>query len=160
MISHFGLLLAATLVLGAWSSGDGASRGSDTSKFIGTWTYQDGSAIVLQCPGAPAQTIDLSKVPPADKPGFFTFSAGSGEVIDEVDARGCQYTWDVSGDVATASPGQSCSNFPDGKGGSQLVYLQSGTKSTSYGALIVVDVQFTTATPGCTATVVGTAVKS
>jgi hypothetical protein len=160
MISQLGLLLTATLALGAWNGGDGSSQESDTSKFIGKWTYQAGSAIVLQCPGAPAQTIDLSKVPPADQPGFFTFSAGSGEVLDEVDARGCHYTWDVSGDVATATPGQSCSTFPDGKGGSQLVHLQSGTKITWDGAVMVVGVQFTTATPGCTATVYGTAVKA
>jgi hypothetical protein len=133
----------------------------ETSKFAGTWTYLAGSAIVADCAGAPTQTIDLSKVPPQNRPGFFTFSPTGGTSLHEVDARGCQYDWSVSGDVATAMAGQSCATFPDGAGGNRLVHLVSGTKSTVEGASMSVDVRFATDAPSsCAIRVQGSATKS
>jgi hypothetical protein len=81
--------------------------------------------------------------------------------VHEVDARGCQYEWNVSGDVATAASGQSCANFPDGHGGALVVHLQSGSKSTTDGASLDVDVHFTTDAPSsCNIHVHGTTTKS
>jgi hypothetical protein len=132
-----------------------------TSNFVGTWTYESGSAIVADCTGAATQRLDLSKVPPQNRPGFFTFSATGGDALHEVDARGCEYDWNVSGQVATAPAGQSCATFPDGRGGNRLVHLVSGTKSTSDGASIAVDVHFVTDAPSsCAIRVQGTARKS
>jgi hypothetical protein len=130
----------------------------DTSKFVGKWVYQAGSAITIDCPGAPTQTLDLSSVPPANQPGYFTFTVKSGEVLHELDARGCRYDWTVSGNVASAS-NQSCSTFPDGHGGSQVVQLQSATKSTADGESMTVNTHFTNQ-QGCTITGRGNAHKS
>ena len=105
-------------------------------------------------------SIDLSNLPPANRPGYFTFAAGDGQLVHEVDARECAYDWAVAGGVATARPDQSCANFPNGRGGSKVAHLQNGTKSTSNGADMTVDVHFTTDTPGCAITVRGTANKS
>jgi hypothetical protein len=140
----------------------GQPQGADTTaKLLGKWTYQPGSSILIDCPDAPPQSLDLSKVPPANQPGYFTFAASAADAVHETDARGCQYDWTVSGDVATALPGQSCATFPDGRGGNRLVHLESGTKTTSDGASIAVDVHFTSDAPGaCAITVKGTAEKS
>jgi hypothetical protein len=130
--------------------------GADTSKFIGTWAYQPGSTITFACNGTTTGTIDLSTVMPGGQPGFYTMANGSAAgVVHEVDGRGCNYDWNVSGSLATASPNQSCATFPDGKGGNQTVHMQSGTKSTSDGSTMTVDVHFVTDS-GCTATVQGT----
>jgi hypothetical protein len=132
-----------------------------TSGFSGKWSYLPGSAIVADCTGAASYTIDLSDVPPQNQPAFFTFTSTSRTSLHEVDARGCQYDWNVSGDVATAAAGQSCSTFPDGAGGDRLVHLVSGMKSTADGAAMSVDVQFVTDSPtNCTIGVQGTAMKS
>jgi hypothetical protein len=127
-----------------------------SAKFVGTWTYRSGSAIAIDCPGAAPRTIDLAHAM-GGQPGFFTFTASSGGV-HEVDARGCAYDWTVADDVATAVSGQSCSTFPDGQGGDLSVHLASGTKTTSDGATIAVDVSFTTDT-SCAIHVYGTATK-
>lgn len=153
----FSLLLAGTAA--ACGGNSGASSAAETSKFLGRWTYQLGSALVIDCPGAPSQLIDLSRVPPANQPGYFTFSATSQALIHEVDARGCVYDWTVSGEVANAIPNQACTSFPDGRGGNQVVHLQTGTKSTSDGVSMNVDVHFTT-DAGCAVVVRGTANKS
>jgi hypothetical protein len=51
-------------------------------------------------------------------------------------------------------------NFPDGRGGSQLAHLQSGTKSTTDGASMTIDVHFATDAPSnCAIHVQGTASK-
>jgi hypothetical protein len=149
-------LLALSTAACAGGSGPSAP---DTSRFLGTWTYQPGSTIAIACAGRSAGTIDLSRVPPANQPGYFTFSSGAGAVLHEVDARGCAYDWTLSGDAAAATPGQSCATFPDGKGGSQVVHLQDGTKSTSDGATMAVDVHFVN-DAGCAITVSGTAQRS
>jgi hypothetical protein len=148
------------LSLGCSSSSAGPPP-DDMSRFVGTWTYLPGSAIVADCSSAPEQTLDLSRMPPQDQPGFFTFSASGDASLHEVDARGCQYDWTVSGYDATAFAGQSCATFPDGMGGDRLVHLVSGTKSTTDGSTISVDVHFTTDAPSsCTIDVHGTASKS
>jgi hypothetical protein len=133
----------------------------ETSEFVGTWTYRPGSAILADCAGTAPQTIDLSSVPPQDRPGFFTFSAGGAASLHEVDARGCAYDWGVSGDVAIAAPGRSCATFPDGRGGNRLVHLVSGTKSLTGAGAMAVDVHFVTDAPSsCAIRVHGTATKS
>ncbi len=154
----FWMLVAGFAV--ACSSSEDAPVADGTSKFLGKWTYQPGSAILIDCPGSPSQSIDLSKVPPANQPGYFTFSEELEGVVHEVDARGCAYDWTVSGDAATARPSQSCTTFPDGRGGNQVVHLETGTKSTADGISMAIDVHFTTDTPGCAVTVRGTARKS
>jgi hypothetical protein len=112
--------------------------------------------------GTPTQTIDLSKVPPpANQPGYFTFSSTSLAGLHEVDARGCEYDWSVTGGTASAVSGQSCATFPDGRGGNRVVHLQSGTKSTDDGASMTVDARFVTDPPSsCAIHVQGTARKS
>jgi hypothetical protein len=152
------LALALALATSACSSSSTAADASNA--FVGRWTYQPGSAIVVDCPSTPETTMDLSKVPPSNQPGFFSFST-SGSGLHEVDARGCAYDWTIVGDVASAAPGQSCATFPDGRGGNRLVHLQSGTKSTSDGATMTVDVHFTADdAAGCTIHVQGAAKKS
>jgi hypothetical protein len=151
------LLFLATAPIACTSP---SSTPDATAKFAGTWTYQPGSAIVAQCAGAPDQAIDLSKVPGMNRPGFFMLAAAGNGMLHEVDARGCQYDWSVSDDVASAASGQSCSTFPDGRGGTRLVRMQSGTKTTHDGASLTVDVRFATDEPSnCSIHVQGTATK-
>jgi hypothetical protein len=156
-------LIAALLAVSSSAFGCGSTSAAPaeaTSPFTGTWTYQPGSTIVADCAGAPEQTLDLSKVPPANQPGYFTFSATGADALHEVDARGCQYDWTVSGAAASAAAGQSCATFPDGRGGNRVVHLQSGTKTTNDGAQMSVDVRFTTDPPSsCTIHVQGIATK-
>jgi hypothetical protein len=153
--------LAAWLLTSFIACSSSSPPPDEASKFVGTWTYRPGSAIVAACAGAAAQTIDLAKVPPQNQPGFFTFSPGGGSSLQEVDARGCRYDWSVAGEVANAAAGQSCASFPDGRGGNRLVHLVSGTKSTADGASMDVDVQFETDPPSsCAIRVRGTATKS
>jgi hypothetical protein len=127
---------------------------------VGRWTYQPGSQIEAVCADAPAQTIDLSKVPPANQAGFFQLSRTDSADLHEVDARACQYDWAIHGDAASAS-GQSCGTFPDGRGGNRLVHMVSGSKTTTDGVSMSVDVHFTTDAPSaCAIRVQGTATKS
>ena len=157
---HTRFLLALTAPLAfACSSQPPAADGA--AKFVGKWTYQPGSAVFVDCPNAPQQTLDLSKVPPNNQPGFFTMTASAVDAVHEVDARGCAYEWAVTGDVATAASGQSCATFPDGQGGNRVVHLQAGTKTTTDGASIAVDVHFTSDPPeACAIHVQGVATKS
>jgi hypothetical protein len=131
----------------------------DTVRFVGRWNYQAGSAIVADCPNAPSQTIDLSRIPPDNQPAYFVLSATATARLHEVDARGCQYDWAVAGDVATAAPGQSCATFPDGRGGNRAVRIASGTKTMSGSGSIGVDVRFTS-DDGCAIHVQGQTTKS
>jgi hypothetical protein len=129
-----------------------------TTRFVGRWTYQSGSAIVADCPNPPQQTIDLSRLPPDNQPGYFTVTATAADRLHEVDGRGCQYDWGVAGAVATAAAGQSCTTFPDGRGGNRVVHMASGTKTTTDGASMRVDVHFTS-DDGCAIHVQGQAMK-
>ena len=171
MHSHFLLALLAFPALGCGSQSptpdtapkavEGAPAVDLTAKFLGKWTYEPGSVIVVDCASAPQQTLDLSSVPPTGQPGYFSLAASAPGTVHEVDARGCQYDWDIAGDVATAQPGQNCQTFPDGHGGNRPVQLQSGTKTLSDGASIIVDVNFTSDTPeSCGIHVQGSATKS
>jgi hypothetical protein len=151
---------AALLLLSSFLACSSSSPSDETSAFVGTWTYLPGSTIVADCAGAPTQTLDLSKVPPKNQPGLFTFSSTGDASLHEVDARGCNYDWSVAGEVATAAAGQSCSTFPDGQGGNRLVHLVSGTKSLADGAPMAIDVHFVTDPPSsCAIHVQGTATK-
>jgi hypothetical protein len=128
------------------------------AKFVGTWTYQAGSTNEIDCPGQPPRTIDLAHAI-GGQPAFFTFTATTAGV-HEVDARRCEWDWSIAGDVATAAAGQTCSTFPDGQGGNLTVHVASGTKTTSDGAAIAVDVHFTTDAPAsCAIHVLGNATK-
>jgi hypothetical protein len=128
-------LLALSLSAFACSGQPAAPDDTTTTRFIGRWTYQSGSA--------PQQTIDLSRVPPDNQPAYFTFTATAADRLHEVDARGCQYDWAVAGAVASAASGQSCATFPDGRGGNRVVHIASGTKTTTDGVSMRVDVHFT-----------------
>jgi hypothetical protein len=154
-------VLAIGLLFSTIACSSSSQPPDPTSNFSGKWTYLPGSAIVADCTGAAGYTIDLSKVPPQNQPGFFTLTSINSSSLHEVDARGCQYDWSVLGDVATAAAEQSCATFPDGAGGDRIVHLVSGTKSTADGASISVDVHFVTDAPSsCTIGVQGTATKS
>jgi hypothetical protein len=131
----------------------------DTTRFVGRWNYRSGSAIVADCPNAPQQTIDLSRVPPDDQPAYFIFMATAADRLHEIDARGCQYDWAVAGDVATAASGQSCATFPDGRGGNRVVHMSSGAKTMTDGPSIRVDVHFTS-DDGCAIHVLGQTTRS
>jgi hypothetical protein len=154
--------MTAYLVFGlAAGCGSPSSEASTTSNFVGTWTYERGATIVADCPSGQIETIDLSSVPPAHRPGSFTLSSADATDLHELDARGCAYAWTVSGEIATAAPGQTCATFPDGRGGNRLVRIESGTKTTRDGASMTVDVHFTTdALSSCAIHVQGTATKS
>src|SRR5215472_4307221 len=150
-------LVTAWLLSSSLACSSSGSTPDETSKFVGTWTYLPGSEIVATCAGGATQTIDLSKLPPQNQPGFFAFSSIGSASLHEVDGRGCQYDWNVSGDVATAAAGQSCATFPNGRGGNLLVHMTSGTKSFGDGSLLSVDVHFASDAPSsCAIHVQGT----
>jgi len=140
----------------------GPARVADTTtEFVGKWIYQSGSTILIDCPNTPEQSIDLSRVPPANQPAYFSLASSGVDTLHEIDARGCQYDWTVAGDVATAASGQSCATFPDGRGGNRVVQLQAGTKTTTDAASMVVDVHFASDAPeACSIHVRGQAAKS
>jgi hypothetical protein len=152
-------LLALSLSAFACGGQPAAPDTTTTTRFVGRWTYQSGSAIVVDCPNVPQQTIDLSRVPPDNQPAYFTFMATAADRLHEVDARGCQYDWAVAGAVATAASGQSCATFPDGRGGNRVVHMASGTKTMTDVASVAVDVHFTS-DDGCAIDVLGQATKS
>jgi hypothetical protein len=153
--------LVSTVIFLSMGCGASPPEPNDSSKFVGKWTYQSGSTIAVDCPGMPEQTLDLSHALPSGQPGYFVVSESSPGVVHEVDARGCEYDWTVSGDVASGVPNASCATFPDGRGGNRVVHMQSGTKRTADGATMQVDVQFATdPTPVvCAIAVRGTARK-
>ena len=151
-------LLALSLSGFACGGQPAAPDDTTTTRFVGRWIYQPGSAVVADCPNAPPQTIDLSKVPPDNQPAYFTFTATAVDRLHEVDARGCQYDWAVAGDVATAASGQDCATFPDGRGGNRVVYIASGTKTTTDGTSMSVDVHFTS-DDGCAIHTLGQTTK-
>src|SRR5712692_1396542 len=68
-------LLALSLSGFACGGQPAAPDDTTTTRFVGRWIYQPGSAVVADCPNAPPQTIDLSKVPPDNQPAYFTFTA-------------------------------------------------------------------------------------
>jgi hypothetical protein len=148
------------LSLSAFGCGGQPAAPDDTTTtmFVGRWIYQSGSAVVANCPNAPQQTIDLSRVPPDNQPAYFTFTATAVNRLQEVDARGCQYGWTVAGTVATAASGQSCATFPDGRGGNRVVHIVSGTKTTTDGTSMRVDVHFTS-DDGCVIHTLGQTTK-
>lgn len=152
------LLLALSLSAFACGGQPAAPDDTTTTRFVGTWTYQPGSAIVADCPNAPQQAIDLSRLPPDSQPGYFTFTATAPDRLHEVDGRNCQYDWDVAGPVATAASGQSCATFPDGRGGNRVVRIASGTKTMTDVGSMRVDVHFTS-DDGCAIHVQGQAMK-
>ena len=153
------LLLALSLSGFACGGQPAAPDDTTTTRFVGRWTYQSGSAIVADCLNPPQQTIDLSRVPPDNQPAYFTFTVSAADRLHEVDARGCQYDWAVASAVATAASGQSCATFPDGRGGNRVVHMASGTKTTTDGALMRVDVHFTS-DDGCAIHTLGQTTKS
>jgi hypothetical protein len=158
MHTRFQLALALVSALGCSSK---APAADSTAKFVGQWVYQPGSTILVDCPNAPQQSLDLASVPPANQPGYFSLAESTVNGLHEVDGRGCQYDWVVAGDVATAASGQSCATFPDGHGGNRVVHFQSGTKTATGDASLVVDVHFTSDAPeSCSIHVQGQATKS
>jgi len=150
------------VLLGAFAACSGPAPVADrTTEFVGKWIYQPGSTVLIDCPNAPEQSIDLSRVPPANQPGYFSLASSGVDTLHEIDARGCQYDWTVAGDVATAASEQSCATFPDGRGGNRVVHLQAGTKATTDAVSMVVDVHFTSDAPeACSIRVRGLAAKS
>jgi hypothetical protein len=110
---------ASVVVLFTMACGTSSSSPDATSKFTGTWRYEPGSTILAECAGVSPQTVDLSRVPPVNQPGYFSLSSTGLADLHEVDARGCEYDWSVTGETAAAASGQSCATFPDGHGGNR-----------------------------------------
>lgn len=94
------LTLAASCAALACGDGDGHKR--DVASLIGTWTISTGSLIAV-CPGLgfPLRTT-------ATKGQQLAFSAGADADL-VMERIGCTAKFDVSGNVATAQPGQTCS---------------------------------------------------
>ena len=72
------ILRMTTFVLMSSAIGCASSSSTPdpTAKFAGKWTYQPGSTITVECPGAPPSMMDLAKVPPSNQPGYFVLSSG------------------------------------------------------------------------------------
>jgi hypothetical protein len=94
-----GLGLGLALSSGACGD-DGNGNKKDPAKFIGTWIADTGT-LSPSCGGTalPAQSLIGEQL---------VFAAGTDS--DLLVTRGsCQVKYDISGDVATARPGQTCS---------------------------------------------------
>lgn len=98
-----GFQQACTMNGGTWTGGDaGASDGGATgaAAFVGTWT-RSGTQTVT-CPGSPAMTTNLG--------GNLVIAAGSSsDTIVGTPPNGCMTTYTVSGNVASAMAGDTCS---------------------------------------------------
>jgi hypothetical protein len=152
-------VLSAAVLAGCSSSGSGSSPVDPRALFLGTWVYQAGSTMTLACPGQPASSVDLSRIA-AGRPATFTMTlGGGGDVVDEVDSAGCEHAFHVQSDVGTAIPGDLCSTFPDGRGGLTTISTKSGTKSTSDGRTMTINIEASVGPTSCDAHVSGTAAK-
>jgi hypothetical protein len=154
MIRYHSLL--ATLVLlfaGCDSQSDSDPDSdwmSDIDKFIGRWTYQAGSKVVVSCPGQPELSI------PIESTGISVtrVSDRALRAVADPEGGGCMYDYAVAGDIASFIPGQRCTTIPDGRGGTL-------TESPSSGTLVTEDGQTMTDRAsgdlgGCTDTTMGT----
>jgi hypothetical protein len=156
-------IAAFALVVSACSgtSTDGTNKGAadDATEFVGMWTYQPGSVTTVTCPGQPANTTDLSKIPPNNQPVTFTLTETGSGGIHEDDGT-CQFDWQVDG-PAIHMAGESCSNYPDGRGGVTTTVATSATKSISEdGKMLTINIAGTRGPNGaCTFTLTGTALK-
>jgi hypothetical protein len=76
-----------------------------TAEFIGTWTYSPGATETVTCNGGNPSTESVT--------GSLTIAAGVSDPL-AVTSGSCTLTFDVSGDVATVTTGQSCSSTGSG----------------------------------------------
>ncbi len=78
------------------------AMGSDTAKFIGTWTYGTGATATTDCPGqTPSTDISTNSFTVALKSAN-TISLSAGSALD------CSIDFTVAGNTATIVPGQTC----------------------------------------------------
>lgn len=78
------------------------AMGSDTAKFLGTWTYGTGATATTDCPGqTPSTDIATSTFTVALKSAN-TISLSAGSTLD------CSIDFTVAGNTATIVPGQTC----------------------------------------------------
>jgi hypothetical protein len=101
----------------------------ETQKFLGTWTYQNGSTVTLTCSGAQPQVSPLM--------GNITLAQGTtaGRVVISTEA--CSIAFTVAGNVATLAGAQSCTvmvSDADGKPVSETLNYTAASLTTSDGA--------------------------
>jgi hypothetical protein len=97
--SRFGA--AAVLAAAAcWMSAGCGGDDKDLSKFLGTWNISSGS-LAASCPPLAVPTSPIGQ----GEQLVFTAGTDSDLVIER---SGCKVKFDVSGNVASAKPGQSC----------------------------------------------------
>ena len=115
-----GLALGA-LLAGCGSSG-GTSGGDPTAPFVGTWTYSSGSIVPMMCSaGLSVPSFDLSGDP-------MTVTKDGNMVAAAIKGNGlmCNVNFTVSGSIATATAGQTCT-----------VMVNAGTLGTITGLVTI-----------------------
>ena len=78
---------------------------TDTTNFVGTWTYNMGSSGQVTCPGSTG-TITVG--------GNEEFREGTDTDLVVISSDGCNLKLDANGDRADAVPGQSCTSTSGG----------------------------------------------
>jgi hypothetical protein len=132
----------------------GCGGPADESHFIGTWIYQDGSHATITCPGQAPMRTDL-----ANPPEMLTITSESAGTIKTLNSLGCGYRFDVSSNVATIKPGQTCNKVPDGMGSTTIEAL-TVDKLTANGSTMTVAASGTLGPGGaCSLMVSGRLVK-
>lgn len=126
---------------------------SGARAFAGTWTYQRGSQVVVQCPGRPDQPI------PLDGTTITLTPSDDATVHVAASSGGCAYDYSVRGGVATVVPGQRCETLPDGMGGTTTEVPLIGALALT-GPQSLSDSAQSRIGGACTATTSGTAVRS
>jgi hypothetical protein len=137
-IIRLSMLLAALALFACANDTEDESAASSTDalgkaghpSLAGTWKYVEGSSMSVSCGGQVTATQDLAHAGLNGEPGMFTFVARDDGSVYEVDGLGCQFYFAVKGGVATAAPAdQTCSRFPDGRGGITLLRSTSAVKA-------------------------------
>jgi hypothetical protein len=123
-----------TADVGAAPSGTAPSGTASAGRelYFGKWTYQPGSAFVLSCPGQPAQITDLSAAGENGEPGSFDLSE-NGDRIREVDGLGCELSFALEYGMIMTPEAETCSKFPDGRGGFTNITTDVTHKATADG---------------------------
>jgi hypothetical protein len=133
--------------------GSPSGAADEAAPFLGDWVYGSGAATVT-CTGQPEMTFPLAG-------GKVSLARGMGADLQGTDPTGCMLQYDVRGDVATLTPGQSCA--PPAQGGTQA--FSSGTLTLSADGMTLAAADVGTFTPtgtaaACPATLSGTLARS
>lgn len=120
--------------------------------FIGTWMFSGGT-LTMTCKGPPSVSQLM---------GNLTIKAGVSSALTVLDDSGCNVNYAISGNTATAVPGQSCDTKYMGMAAKQmpgaLTIMTSDGKSATYaGSMSLTDPNSGDA---CSGTVAGSLNKS